>query len=173
MIAQSIRTLLTNLPVLLCLAALVSPLLARSNKPWAHRYLAWVLLLAVGVDGLWAGIFHVFFPGIASAQIGWQPSPFEFEVGVADIALGAVAVISFWRSLAFQSAIATYAIVFYGGVSIGHFIQAFGHGNFATDNFGMLLVLTIARALVLAALLKAAWTQYPVLTRGDADHARS
>lgn len=159
MIAQIIKLVLSNLPALLCLAAVLCAALLNREAPWPRRYLSWLLLLAVGIDGLWAGIFHVFFPGIASAAIGWQPSPFEFEIGVADIALGLVAVIAFWRSLAFQSAIALYAIVFYAGVTIGHLVQAFGEGNYAPDNFGLLLLLTVARTIALAALLWAAWQQ--------------
>ncbi|MDM9646358.1 DUF6790 family protein [Rhizobium sp. S163] len=158
MIALAIRFVLTNLPLLLFIIALVCAALSRSTVHWSRRYLSWILLLSVGVDGVWAGIFHVFFPAIASAQIGWQPSPFEFEVGIADIALGSVAVISFWRSLSFQSAIATYAIIFYVGVTIGHFVQAFGHADFASDNFGALLVLTILRAVALIGLLKITWS---------------
>jgi hypothetical protein len=159
MIAQSIRFVLTNLPMLLCIAAIACAASFKSPEHWSRRYLSWLLLLAVGVDGIWAGIFHVFFPTIASAQIGWQPSPFEFEIGIADISLGVVAVASFWRSLSFQSAIASYAIIFYAGVTIGHFVQAFEHGDFAADNFGMLLALTIVRAVALAILLKVSWNQ--------------
>jgi hypothetical protein len=161
MIADIIRTVLSNLPAILCIAAVICATLRRDDQHWARRYLSWILLLAVGVDGLWAGTFHVFFPAIASAQIGWQQSPFEFEIGVADIALGAVAVLSFWRSLSFQSAVALYAIIFYGGVSVGHFIQAFQNHDYAADNFGVLLALTIARAIALVVLLWAAWKQAP------------
>ncbi len=161
MIADSIRTILANLPVFLCIAAIVCAALRRRDGHWPRRYLSWILLLAVGVDGLWAGLFHVFFPAVASAQIGWQQSPFEFEIGVADIALGVIAVLAFWRSLAFQSAVAIYAIVFYGGVSIGHVVQALRNGDYAADNFGLLLVLTVARAIALLVLLWAAWRQDP------------
>lgn len=159
MIADTIRTILTNLPAFLCIAAVICATLIRRDQHWARRYLSWILLLAVGVDGLWAGLFHVFFPAIASAQIGWQQSPFEFEVGIADIALGAVAVLAFWRSLSFQSAVALYAIIFYVGVTVGHFVQAFQNNDYAADNFGLLLALTIARAIALLILLWAAWKQ--------------
>ncbi|KRB60642.1 hypothetical protein ASE04_23835 [Rhizobium sp. Root708] len=70
MIAQLVRIILTNLPAFLCIAAIVCPIFLQGDQPWARRYLSFVLLLAVGIDGLWAGIFHVFFPSIASAQIG-------------------------------------------------------------------------------------------------------
>jgi hypothetical protein len=173
MIAQAIRMILTNLPVILCIAAIAFAAVSRGNRHWSHRYLSWILLLAVGFDGIWAGVFHVFFPEIASAQIGWQPSPFEFEIGVADIALGIVAVISFWCSLSFQSAVAAYAILFYLGVSIGHFVQAFGHGDYAADNFGMLLALTIARAVVLAILLMTAWNRNVLGQAGGGIDARA
>jgi hypothetical protein len=161
MIAETIRWILTNATLVLCVAAVICAALSRAATPWPRRYLAWLLLLGVGMDGIWAGIFHVFFPAIASAQIGWQPSPFEAEIGVADMSMGIVAVIAFWRSLSFQSAIAVYAALFFTGVSIGHFVQAFGHGNFAPDNFGVMLILTLARIVALGGLLWAAWRTHP------------
>lgn len=159
MVAESIRFVLTNVPLIMFVAAIAIASVTRSPASASQRYLSWLLLLAVGVDSLWAGIFHVFFPQIASAEIGWAPSPFEFEVGVADIALGIVAIASFWRSLAFKTAIALYAIIFYLGVTIGHFREAIVAGNFAPDNFGLLLLLTIVRFVLIVWLLRAAWKQ--------------
>jgi hypothetical protein len=173
MIAETFRFVLTNLPVLLCLAAVILAASTRRHQHWSRRYLSWILFLAVGLDSLWAGIFHVFLPKIASAQIGWQPSPFEFEVGISDISLGVVAVVSFWRSLAFQSAVAAYAIMFYVGVSVGHIVQALGQGDFAPDNFGLLLALTIARAIALSILLRASWNISAMGTSGGRIDARS
>jgi hypothetical protein len=51
--------------------------------------LAWVLLLPIGITGLWAGVSHVFFAATAAAHIGWQVSPFQFEVGTADFVASA------------------------------------------------------------------------------------
>lgn len=39
----------------------------------------------------------------AAAYIGWQVSPFQFEVGMADFAIGATACLSFWRDLSFKA----------------------------------------------------------------------
>jgi hypothetical protein len=161
MIAEIIRWVLTNATLVLCILAVACAAMSGRATPWPRRYLSWLLLLAVGVDGIWGGTFHIFFPEIASAQIGWQSSPFEAEIGIADASMGLVAIIAFWRSLSFQSAIACYAILFFIGVAIGHFVQAFGHGNFAPDNFGMLLVLTLVRVVALAGLLWAAWREEP------------
>ena len=44
------------------------------------------------------------FPAVAAAHIGWQTSPFQFEVGMADLAIGITACLSFWRDLSFKAA---------------------------------------------------------------------
>jgi hypothetical protein len=78
--------------------------LQRGHGSTAERFLSWILLLPIGVTGIWAAIFHLFFPGIAAADIGWQVSPFQFEVGVADLAFGVTACIAFWSGLPFKAA---------------------------------------------------------------------
>ena len=157
MIAETIKFVLSNVSTIMFVMAIIIASLTRGFNSTSERYLAWLLLLAVGVSAIWAAIFHIFFPSIASAQIGWSVSPFEFEVGVADLALGIIAVIAFWRSLSFQSAVATYALVFYVGVIFGHLYQAYAHANFSPDNFGVLLLVTVLRAALLGWLLHAAW----------------
>lgn len=160
MIAETIKLILSNVPAIMFVSALVVAFLTRGFSSVPERYLAWLLLLSVGVDGIWVGIFHIFFPSIASAQIGWSPSPFEFEIGIADLALGITAVIAFWCSLSFQSAVAVYAILFYVGVAIGHLYDAAVHSNFSPNNFGLLLIITVARAILLSWLIHAAWRHH-------------
>lgn len=152
--ANAIRLILTNLPAILFVAALIAPSIRRPRS--AASYLSWLLLLSVGIDMLWAGLFHVFFPSIASAQIGWQVSPFEFEIGVADMAMGVTAIVSFWRSWEFKAAVVLYVVLFYIGVGIGHFREALVAHDYSPDNFGLLLLLTIAKIPLLAGLLWAA-----------------
>lgn len=82
MIADTIRTILANLTAFLCVAAIVGTALRKRSQHWSRRYSSWVILLAVAVDRLWAGLFQV-FPAIASAD-RLAAKPFEFEIGVAD-----------------------------------------------------------------------------------------
>ena len=140
--ADAIRLILTNVPAIMFIAALIVPTLRREGPP-ATRYLTWLLLLSVGVTLIWAGFFHVFFPEIASASIGWQVSPFEFEIGVADIAIGITAVIAFWQGFAFRAAVVCYIVLFNIGVAIGHVREAIVADNYAPGNFGVLLLLTV------------------------------
>jgi hypothetical protein len=85
-IGETIGFVLRNLPAVLFVAALVLAASTHGHGTMVERLLAWVLLLPIGITGLWAGISHVFFPAMAAAHIGWQVSPFQFEVGMADFA---------------------------------------------------------------------------------------
>ena len=135
--ADLIPFVLRNLPLFLFVAALALAVASRSGAPIADRLLAWILLLPIGVTGLWAAAFHLFFPEIAAADIGWDPSPFQFEVGMADLAIGATACVSFWRSLDFKAAVVIINAIFLLGDAIGHVGQMIAAGNFASGNAGV------------------------------------
>ena len=135
--AETIAFVLRNLPVFLFVAALALAAAWRTGAPIADRLLNWILLLPIGVSGIWAAVFHLFFPEIAAADIGWQPSPFQFEVGMADLAMGIAACISFWRSLDFKAAVVIINAIFLLGDAIGHVRQMIAEGNFASGNAGV------------------------------------
>jgi hypothetical protein len=137
MMAETIAFVLRNLPVFLFVAALVFAWLSRSGGTIADRLLAWILLLPIGVSGLWAAMFHLFFPDVAAADIGWEPSPFQFEVGMADLAMGASACVSFWRSLDFKAAVVIINAIFLLGDAIGRVRQMIVADNFAPGNAGV------------------------------------
>ena len=156
MIGQTIAFVLGNLPAFFLVAALVIAAITRTPSSVPERYLAWLLLLPVGGSGLWAALFHLAFPALSAAQIGWAPSPFQFEVGMADLAIGAAACLSFWRDLSFKAAVVMINAIFLLGDAVGHVRQMVAADNFAPGNAGtpfftdiILPILTIA--LVLAA----------------------
>ncbi len=156
MIAHAIAFTLRNLPALLLVIALAIALARRHHGPAAERFLSWILLLPIGVTGLWAGTFHVFFPSTAASLIGWQVSPFQFEVGMADLAIGLTACIAFWRDLGFKAAAVCAASVFLLGDAIGHVRQMLVAGNFAPGNAGVPFYMDIVCPLLAIALVIAA-----------------
>ena len=156
MIAFAIRFVLQNLPALLLVAALVMAAARRGHGPTAERFLSWTLLLPIGVTGLWAGAFHIFLPATAASLIGWQVSPFQFEVGMADLAIGATACIAFWRDLSFKAAAVCAASIFLFGDAIGHVREMVMAGNFAPGNAGVPFFMDIICPLLAIALLLAA-----------------
>jgi hypothetical protein len=156
MVGEAIGFFLRNLPAFLFAAALVFASLLRGSGGAAERLLAWILLLPIGVTGLWAGISHIFFPAMAAAHIGWQVSPFQFEVGMADLAIGVTACIAFWRDLSFKAAAVCAASVFLLGDAIGHVREMMVAGNFAPGNAGLpfymdIICPTLAIILVIVA----------------------
>jgi hypothetical protein len=153
MIASTIRFLLQNLPAVLFVFALLIAAARRHDGPAAERFLSWILLLPIGITGLWAGAFHVFLPKTAASFIGWQVSPFQFEVGMADFAIGVTACIAFWRDLSFKAAAVCAASVFLLGDAIGHMREMVMAGNFAPGNAGVPFYMDIIGPLSAIALL--------------------
>jgi hypothetical protein len=153
--AEVISYILSNIPAVCFALALIVAFLRHDGRSYAARLLDWMLLLPVGVGGVWAGFFHITFPAMVAQSIGWQPSPFQFEIGVADAAIGVAGIVSFWRALPFKAAVVLYIVLFNFGVAVGHVREALG-GNFAPNNFGLLLVITLAEMVLLPLLLRAA-----------------
>jgi hypothetical protein len=151
MIAFAIRFVLQNLPALLLVVALAMAAARRAHGSAAERFLSWILLLPIGVTGVWAGAFHVFLPTTAAALIGWEVSPFQFEVGMADLAIGLTACIAFWRDL--KAAAVSVASIFLLGDAVGHIRQIRIAGNFAPGNAGVPFYMDIICPLLAIALL--------------------
>ena len=150
--AQLIRFLLQNLPAVLFVIAVIMASLRR-NGSTAERLLAWLLLLPIGLTGIWAGIYHVFFPAVAAAYIGWQVSPFQFEVGMADLAIGVTACVAFWSDLNFKAAAVTAASISLLGDAVGHVRQMADTGNFAPGNAGVPFYMDIICPPLIIALM--------------------
>lgn len=153
LIERAIRLTLENVPVVMFAAAMVIATFFSAIPGTAERYLAWLLLLTVGVQGLWAGATHVVFPETGARYIGWQTSPFQTEIGFADLAIGVTAILSFWQGTEFKAAVVAYITLFYLGVGWVHIRDKIATGNQQKGNFGGLLVMTIAKAAAFPMLL--------------------
>jgi len=165
MMGETIGFLLRNLPAVLLVAALVLAVPRRNSASAAERLLARILLLPIGITGLWAGISHVFFPAVAATHIGWETSPFQFEVGMADLAIGVTACLSFWQDMTFKAAAICAASVFLLGDAIGHVHQMMVAGNFAPGNAGLPFYMDIICPVLAITLL--------VIATGDRNAASS
>lgn len=119
-----------------------------------EQLLRYILLLPVGLMGLWAFLGHVFYPATSAASIGWAPSPFQFEVGMANLGIGLAGIIgAFWGSPGFRAAVAVVTLGFLGGAGIGHVVQIAETGNSAAGNAGPILYTDFLTPIVLIGLL--------------------
>jgi len=158
MIAESIAFIVSNLPAFLFVAALLIAAFGRTPR-WStpERFVSWILLLPIGVTGLWAAAFHLLAPSVAAHLIGWETSPFQFEVGMADLAIGTTAFASFWCSLPFKAAAVWAASIFLLGDAVGHVHQMLAARNFAPGNAGVPFFMDIICPALSIMLLVAAW----------------
>lgn len=113
--------------------------------------LKYFIFFFTGVGGLWAGTGHVFFAKASAAAIGWQPSPFQFEVGMANYGFGLAGILAIFFRPDNLLGLITAQSVFLLGASYGHLVQILA-GNLSPNNAGVIFYTDIlGPAFMLAA----------------------
>lgn len=116
--------------------------------------LLYLLAIAVGVGGLWGFIGHVFFADRVAAYIGWpQGSPFQFEVGIANLAFGILGLLCIRIRGDFWTATIISSSTFLLGDAYGHIRDIIVNGNYAPGNAGAPLYLDVIIPVLLISLL--------------------
>lgn len=141
--------------ILFILAIIFAFIALRNNKEWhphdreltmkrfADHLLGYMLLLNVGVFLIFASFLHIFWGPETARMIGWAPgSPFQYEVGVANLSYGVLGILSFWRRGKFWDAVVLGVSIFLLGCFIGHAIDYLDYGNDAPWNFGFFIWFT-------------------------------
>jgi hypothetical protein len=133
-------------PVLSWLAAFVAAAIAVGRGPRpvtlpfvVDRLLRYIFMFPVGLMGLWGAFGHLFFPVLVARAIGWQQSPFQFEVGVANLGIGIAGVYAAFRSSEARLATNLVVVCFLIGAGVGHIREIITAGNFAPGNAGPIL----------------------------------
>ncbi|EKD73702.1 MAG: hypothetical protein ACD_45C00217G0018 [uncultured bacterium] len=124
--------------VMLVLAVVLTILQKIKNKKlslWEILY-RWIALFALGIMGIYGFIMHAFFPDISAATIGWQNSPFQYEVAIANLGFGLIALLSFRAAYPFRLASVIGNACWLWGDAVGHIYQMISQHNFATGNAG-------------------------------------
>lgn len=104
------------------------------------RALRYIFIFPLGVIGLWAFLGHVIFPIHAANEIGWQPSPFQFELGYANLGIGLAALYAAFTTFYARVAVAIATSCFFVGAGIGHVGEMVAYGNLTAGNAGPILV---------------------------------
>ena len=147
-------------PILLWVAALLCAGAAiwREPRPVPRgfvidRLLRYLFLFPLGVQGLWAFVGHVFFAEQAAASIGWANTPFQYEVGVANLGLGLASIYAAFRGFEARLAAGIVAACFLIGAGIIHVVDIVAQGNLAPGNAGPILVTDFLTPVVILVLL--------------------
>jgi hypothetical protein len=117
------------------------------------RLSRYLFLFPLGIQGVWAFVGHVFFPERSAAAIGWATSPFQYEVGVANLGLGLAAIYAAFRGFEARVAVGIAAACFLIGAGIGHVRDILATGNLAPGNAGPIMVTDFLTPIVVLVLL--------------------
>lgn len=136
---ETIKYLLNNISVttsLLFLIAFGIDILINSSQSWSERCFFWFLIFPVGLTCLYAGVFHIFYQDIAAGLIGWEPSPFEIEVGLANLSFAAMAILAAFYGFEARMILITGYSLFLWGAAIGHVRDMIVNNNYHSANAG-------------------------------------
>ena len=142
--AIAIQFLISNFPlnalILAILLAIGARYIWKTNRSFAEGMTLYLFLLPVGLAGLWGFGFHAFAPDFTAESIGWQPSPFQFEVAVANLGVGLAGIFAFWRkNIQFCLGVLIVETCFLWGAAYGHIKDIIVAGNWAPSNAGSIL----------------------------------
>lgn len=127
--------LFTLLPLALGAGLVLLDRTATGQVRRAEAFLIPMFIVGVGGSGISGFIAHVFISDPVARSIGWEPgSPFQLEVGFANLAIGLLAAIAAERRDGFREATVIAATVFGVGATIVHLIDIAATGNLAPGN---------------------------------------
>jgi len=145
-IGAVIAAVLGNWFVILFVAAICTTIVKlrrfrAARHPVDAAYVLWgeLLFYGVGISFIYGGIFHAYFQQLTAPAIGWQPSPFEYELGWAEIPIGVVAAMSLWRGFEFRLASTIVYCTFSLAAAAQHIQEIACCKNYAPDNAGLVL----------------------------------
>jgi hypothetical protein len=146
-------------PVALWVIALICTVIAVRRAPpincgfVVERLLRYILIFPLGVQSLWAFACHVFIPEQTAAAIGWKTSPFQYEVGVANLGIGIASLYAAFAGSGARAAVAIMTTGFLGGAAIGHIRDIASSGNLAPGNTGPVLFTDLLTPIAILVLL--------------------
>jgi hypothetical protein len=109
---------------------------AAKDRLWkVEVYLIYLFMLGVGASGLSGFFGHVFTPDAVAESIGWRTgSPFQQEMGFANLALGLLGLVAAGRRDGFREATVIAVAVVGVGATVVHVVDIFQDGNLAAGN---------------------------------------
>lgn len=123
------------LPLVLFAAHLVAEPAARTPARRVELLTMYVLGVGVGAAGLGGAYGHLVMPDIVAESIGWETgSPFQLEMGFANLALGLLGLVAANRRDGFRPATVLAVTVIGVGATSVHLVDLAATGNHAAGN---------------------------------------
>jgi hypothetical protein len=125
----------TFLPVLMAGGLVAFDKRTRGRERTIEIFLIYLFSIGVAGAGISNFIAHVFISDIVAESIGWPAgSPFQLEVGFANLAIGVLGLVAASRRDGFREATVIAATAFSVGATVVHAIDIVQTGNLAPGN---------------------------------------
>lgn len=110
------------------------------GRAWQAVVLPNAVMWCIGVFMFMSSTPHLFMPAQVARSIGWAPSPFQWEVGVASLGMAIAGVMSGGRPREYFLALIIVFSTFMLGAAVGHVREMVRSRNFAAGNAGPIFV---------------------------------
>ncbi len=131
----------------------------RTGGRVAEILLLWLLVINTGFGGLYAFMGHTFAANEVAESIGWPAgNPFQTEVAVANLAIAALGILSYWIRGNFWTAAVVATSIWLLGAATIHVVEIVNEGNYNPGNAGVVFYMDIIGPLLLISLL--AYSRY-------------
>lgn len=125
----------TILPLLLAAVHLLLDRNARTPARRIELLMLYLFAISVGANGLGGAFGHLFLSDLVAEGVGWPAgSPFQLEMGFANLALGLLGIVSISRRDGFRTATIMATAVIGFGATIVHLVDIVTEGNLAPGN---------------------------------------
>ena len=142
------------LPLLLAGTVIIFDKTASSRERRLEVFL--IFLFALGVAGSGIGNFfgHLFLSDLVAESIGWPTgSPFQLEMGFANLAVGVLGIIAVSRRDGFREATVIAVTILGVGATIVHIMDIIESGNLAPGNTVQNIINLLKPALLIGFLV--------------------
>jgi len=112
----------------------------------------WWAIGAFGFGSLWMTIAFLVFPNVMAEAIGFQRTPFLFEIAFANLGMALLGFRAASASLRERITIGIGGGMFLWGAVVGHVYQWFANGDHAPGNTGGVLITDILIPAVMIVL---------------------
>jgi hypothetical protein len=123
------------LPVMLAVAHMVLDKRANTLARRIELVLIYVLAISVGANGLSGAFGHLFLSDMVAQGVGWAAgSPFQLEMGFANLAVGLLGLMAVGRRDGFRTATIIVTTIIGVGATSVHIMDIVAHGNLSPGN---------------------------------------
>jgi hypothetical protein len=108
---------------------------ARTAVRRIELFLIYLFAVSVGANGIGGAFGHLFLSDLIAESVGWPTgSPFQLEMGFANLLVGVLGIVAIGRRDGFRAATIVATTILGVGASIVHLQDIIAHGNLAPGN---------------------------------------